>query len=413
MPSQEHGQPPEAATRPKLPLAGWDVVILVGGQGTRLREVVSDVPKPLVPVCGRPFLFYVLDALAIRGAQTVTLCVGHLAQKIVEAVGEEWLGLPVNYSQEDEPLGTAGALGKAWRKFQWQRVVVMNGDTWFEPPWRQMLDSLEQGPADGVVAATEVPDAGRYGLLRMDERRRITGFEEKREGAGAGWINAGIYAFKKSVLKLLPQGAGSLEKDVLPLLAAEGALFAAPGHGEFLDFGTPDDYQRAGGFIKRLGLEPHPMFPEIGPDRQMPLHTLVKPGAGVVIEDEQGRVLLDKRSDCGLWCIFGGGVDAGETAFECALRETEEETGLRVKPVRFVGVFSHPRWRTVKYPDRGDLRQLYDSVMLVRPCGRVPRVSSESFELAWFTWDDLPLAITRPAIQPLRAAALETQPVLW
>ena len=110
-----------------MPLSNIDVAILVGGLGTRLRGLVDNVPKPLAPVLGRPFLFYLLDMLALRGARSVTLCSGYMAGFVKEKTGTEWLGMPIHHSVENEPMGTAGALALA-RNYSFDTNAALSCD---------------------------------------------------------------------------------------------------------------------------------------------------------------------------------------------------------------------------------------------------------------------------------------------
>ena len=152
------------------PLSGIDVAILVGGLGTRLRGVVDDVPKPFAPVLGRSFVFYILDMLARHGARSVTLCSGYMADIVREKTGNEWHGIPVHHSVETEPLGTAGALANAKEFLKSRRVLVLNGDTWCEPDFKTLLES--GSPDDFLIVVVEVPDASRYGTLKIDPSGR-------------------------------------------------------------------------------------------------------------------------------------------------------------------------------------------------------------------------------------------------
>lgn len=140
------------------------------------------------------------------------------------------------------------------------------------------------------------------------------------------------------------------------------------------------------------------------PDFPNMTHAAVKLGTCIVIFDENRRVVLERRSDCGWWCLPGGRVDPGETVLVTALREAQEETGLRVEPISFLGLFSDPRSRTVRYPDNGDIRQLIDATILAKPIGGRLAASSESLDVRWFAPGELPLNTVPPVIEILRAA---------
>lgn len=382
----------------RLPLSGTDCAILVGGLGTRLHGVVDGLPKPLAPVLGRPFLFYLLDMLALRGARSVTLCSGHLAGAIQTATGTQWLGMPVHHSVESTPLQTAGALALAKPTLQSDRVLVFNGDTWFEPDFTRFFTAAED--SDCCIAAATVSDASRYGSMVWDPSGRLTSFLEKNPHRGACPINSGVYLLSREMLQSLPVEPRSLEREVLPGLAAGGRAKVHPSAGPFLDIGTPEDFAAAADFITRLGIAPHSMFPD------HPTWESARPKLGTctIIMDDSGRILMERRSDCGWWGLPGGQLDAGETLAEGAAREALEETGLQIEITGFLGVFSDPRRRTVRYPDNGDMRHLVDATVLARPRSGKLSPSHESRELGWFAPENLPLNTVPPAVEMLRAA---------
>ena len=237
-----------------LPLSGIDVAILVGGLGTRLRGVVDNVPKPLAPVLRRPFLFYLLDRLALRGARSVTLCSGYMADFVQEKTGSEWMGMPIHHSVEKEPMGTAGALALAKRFLESERILVMNGDTWFEPDFKAFAEAAEG--SEFCIAAAQVPDASRYGTLEWDADGRLISFKEKSDSPASGSINAGVYFVSQDLLASLRVEPLSLERAVLPTLVLERRVKVLPSDAQFLDIGIPSDYAAAGGFFERLGIAP-------------------------------------------------------------------------------------------------------------------------------------------------------------
>ena len=129
-----------------------------------------------------------------------------------------------------------------------------------------------------------------------------------------------------------------------------------------------------------------------------------KLGTCAVIFDDTGRVVLEKRSDCGWWCLPGGKLDAGEKLAQGAVREAREETGLDIEITGFLGTFSDPRRRTVRYPDNGDLRQLVDAAVLARPAGGTLAKSPESLDVRWFAPANIPLNTVPPVVEILRQA---------
>lgn len=219
-------------------LADVTAAVLVGGLGTRLRSVVTDRPKALAEVRGRPFLAYLLDQLADSGVRRVVLCTGYRGEQIRRTFGEGYGGLHLVYSQEPWPLGTGGALRRALPLFDADVVLVMNGDSYCEAALSGFWEGYRGRATTGALVLTRVWDASPYGrvVLRGD---RVVGFEEKRADGGPGWVNAGIYLLRRQVMETIaPAEMVSLEKEVLPGLVAQG-LYGHRSRGRFIDIGTP------------------------------------------------------------------------------------------------------------------------------------------------------------------------------
>ena len=221
-----------------------EVVILVGGLGTRLRSEVPDLPKPLAPVAGRPFLAHLLDRFAAAGLRRAILATGYRGGMIQDAIGTRWQDMDIVYSLETERLGTGGALKQALQFLQGDAAHVVNGDTWLDYDPRALERATrERGAAIGMALA-HVDDLSRFGSVAVEDGI-VKRFVEK--GAqGAGWINAGAYCFLADGLAALPQPAAfSLEEDVLVPMAAAGRVAAFRDTGAFVDIGVPEDYRRA------------------------------------------------------------------------------------------------------------------------------------------------------------------------
>jgi len=218
--------------------------------GTRLKTLSSafgDLPKPLMPIGGRPLLERQVEWLAGHRVHDIVLCVGHGAEQVRAALGEgERFGVRLHYSTEEEPLGTAGALRLARGHVRGPALVV-NGDT-LAPcdPWVVERTRWETG-ALGAIALFQVPDASARGRVERDGGGRITRFVEKDAAhRGPAWVNGGLYAFAPRAWQYIPaSGAASLEREVLPLLASERRLQGCETDGEFWDIGTPADWERA------------------------------------------------------------------------------------------------------------------------------------------------------------------------
>jgi NDP-sugar pyrophosphorylase family protein len=220
--------------------------VLAGGLGTRLRPRFGDLPKALVPLAGRPFLVHQLEWLAGHGVREVVVCAGHGADALRRALGDGAAqGVQLLWSIEETPLGTGGALRHA-AGFVAGPALVVNGDT-LAPcdPWALERARWERG-ALGAVALFEVADARARGRVERAADGAIARFVEKDERwTGPAWVNGGLYAFAAALWRRLPAGPSSLERDVLPALAAERRLAALALPGGFHDVGTPEGWALA------------------------------------------------------------------------------------------------------------------------------------------------------------------------
>lgn len=221
-------------------------ILLVGGKGTRLQAVVSSKPKPLALVGDIPFLELLVMQLRSQGVHRMIMSTGHLAEQIEETFGDggRW-NSDIRYSRESQPLGTAGAVKFAEGYLEeGSDFLVVNGDSFMEIDIPEFLRFHRQHGGVVSMAVRRVPDAARYGTVHVDASKRIIGFSEKTGNTSPGMINAGVYLFRRSVLKLIPEGPSSLEKDLFPKLHTQG-MYAFEQDGMFIDIGTPEDYARA------------------------------------------------------------------------------------------------------------------------------------------------------------------------
>lgn len=218
-----------------------EAIVLAGGLGTRLKSVSGDVPKPLVDVCGKPFLFHVLDNLAAQGFTRAILAVSYRADIFSEVLGEEYRGMAIAYSIEPEPLGTGGAVAQALELAREQSVFVLNGDTFAEFSASKMLKAHQSNQALVSMALAHVENAARYGRVTLSADGAVIDFEEKG-CEGPGLINAGVYLLARA-LPGLPSGKFSFETEFLQ--ARKSTIFGFVMDGYFIDIGIPDDYYRA------------------------------------------------------------------------------------------------------------------------------------------------------------------------
>ena len=224
-----------------------EAIILAGGKGTRLRSVVSELPKPMAPLdaAGTPFLTFLLGELKAQGVTRVVLSVGYKAECIVNYFGNEWQGVELVYAKEDEPLGTGGALKLALSFCKAANVFVFNGDTFFDVKLAEMEKFHLAEAADLTLAAKEMTDFDRYGTLALDGSR-VNAFKEKAP-CRRGFINGGIYLVRRELFNGFEEEKFSFEQDFLMPRVEEGniKLCAFKSEGYFIDIGIPEDYYRA------------------------------------------------------------------------------------------------------------------------------------------------------------------------
>ncbi len=221
-----------------------EAIILAGGLGTRLRDVLPDLPKPMAPVGGKPFLAILMDQLITAGFNSAVLAVGYKNEMIHDYFGDKYGTLGLTYSVESEPLGTGGAIRQALANTSTRQTFVLNGDTYLELDYKAMLEAHIKSMSTLTIAVRAVPDAKRYGALDIVDDC-ICGFFEKGR-LSAGMINAGVYIVTPDIFDLyrLPQ-VFSFENDLLGRHVRDIRPLAFQTEGSFLDIGVPEDYARA------------------------------------------------------------------------------------------------------------------------------------------------------------------------
>lgn len=223
----------------------FEAIILAGGLGTRLRGVVSNVPKPLAPVAGRPFLAWQLDYLISSGVSRFILSVGFRADLIEAYFGKAYRDREIVYAIESAPLGTGGAMQRALSFARSERVFAFNGDSLCDVDL-VVLRRLTQSRQGAIgMYIKHVDDAGRFGVIKFDEvTHEVLGFAEKSTPV-PGWINAGVYDLPRDVLEhACIELPFSFEREILQTFPSS-RLLAQPAGAFFIDIGVPDDYKRA------------------------------------------------------------------------------------------------------------------------------------------------------------------------
>jgi D-glycero-alpha-D-manno-heptose 1-phosphate guanylyltransferase len=234
-----------------------EAVILAGGLGTRLRAAVPDIPKPMAPVAGRPFLEHLLDCWIERGIRRFVLSVGYRHEAMRQHFGSAYRGVEVAYAVESQPSGTGGGLLLAAEQICREGFIVLNGDTLVDVELEGLCRAHLAHAVDLTVCTRRMSGSGRYTAVAVDERGFITGWNRPAGGKESVYVNAGVYLFSTRCLRQLQGFAGqrcSLEQDIIPHLIERGAkLLAWELQGDFLDIGVPEDYQRAAQFVLNLG----------------------------------------------------------------------------------------------------------------------------------------------------------------
>ncbi|MBP7528248.1 MAG: nucleotidyltransferase family protein [Syntrophorhabdaceae bacterium] len=217
-------------------------IILAGGMGTRLKGVVDDLPKPMAPVGRKPFLEYIIIALAAQGLREIILSVGYRKDVIRSHFedGTRW-GVNIFYSEEDTPLGTGGSVRQALMMSGESHSLILNGDTFNQLDFKEMERHHLSRDCLATIGLRHEDDAGRYGTVRLNEGFEITEFREKSPH-DSGYINCGAYIMDTTIVDHMPVGPFSLENDFFPGLIAHG-MSGFISHGFFIDIGIPSTYR--------------------------------------------------------------------------------------------------------------------------------------------------------------------------
>ncbi len=227
-----------------------EAIVLAGGLGTRLREVVKDVPKPMADVNGKPFLEYLLTFLVKQSIEKVILSVGYKYEVIKSYFGKSFLGMEIVYSVETEPLGTGGGIRKSLSFVESENAFVLNGDTLFNIDLKKFFLFHEEKNSVLSVALKPMKQFDRYGSVKLDNNKRIIGFEEKRYHE-SGLINGGIYLLNKDFFTAFDlKEKFSFEKEFLEKYYNLYAFYGLEFEEYFIDIGIPEDYKKCKKYLK-------------------------------------------------------------------------------------------------------------------------------------------------------------------
>ena len=224
---------------------GLETIILAGGLGTRLRSVVSDIPKCMAPVAGRPFLYHVIEHFRKNGIEKFIFSLGYMHEMITGWLKEQYPLLPMQFSIETEPLGTGGAVQMACKLTTEKNVLLINGDTLFSIELTKLMAFHEMCGADCTLSLKSMKHFDRYGVVELNGDQSIASFKEKQHFE-SGLINGGVYAL--NAVNFLEEGLPeifSFEKDYLEKYNTKRRIFGLEQDQYFIDIGIPEDFERA------------------------------------------------------------------------------------------------------------------------------------------------------------------------
>ncbi len=220
-------------------------ILLCGGLGTRLRSVVSDRPKPLADINGKPFMEYVIRELMKHGIDDIVFAAGYMGQMIEAYFGDgSAFGFHAHYAYEETQLGTGGALRNALPYVTESEVYALNADTFYRIDYGALRRLKKEKQLSMVLVTREVEDISRYGEVRS-EGGLVTGWNEKSPESRSGEINGGIYLLDRELISRIPEGKHSLENEQLPQWLMEGMeIGVMRNEGYFIDIGIPASYRQ-------------------------------------------------------------------------------------------------------------------------------------------------------------------------
>jgi len=233
----------------KISLSEATGVILAGGLGTRLRLSVTDRPKVMAEVKGRPFITYLLDQLYKAGITKIVISTGYMADFIERTLGNSYKGLDIVYSRENKPLGTGGALKLAGQYMNGGYALVMNGDSFIEYDVQRFFNWHVMKRASMSMVLAWVDNVNRFGSIKVNAEDDVNCFVEKGNISGSGLINAGVYLMKQEIVDTIPDETPfSLEKQFFPYLVGRG-LYGYQTSERFIDIGIPESFDKAQSFF--------------------------------------------------------------------------------------------------------------------------------------------------------------------
>ena len=321
-------------------------VVLVGGQGTRLRPITYDVPKAMVPLRNRPFVAYMVDFLRAGGLDGAVLSMGYLPDPIHDYISKRNLdGFSVDYAVEDRALGTAGGIKNAEKYLRGGPLVVVNGDVLTGSDLKRAIEFHEGSDALATITLTSVEDPTAYGLVEVDHDMLVRRFIEKPayDEVTTNLINAGIYVLEPEVLDMIPAGREvSIEREIFPKLQAKNQLRAHVSSAYWKDIGTPRSYLAAShdALSGAVVADGEFDYMEVAEDIRVGKNVKLLPPLSVAPECEiENLATIGGRTSLGRGCRIGEGavvegsilLDGAEVEAGAVVRGSIVGPGARVR----------------------------------------------------------------------------------
>lgn len=291
-----------------------DAVVLVGGQGTRLRPLTVSTPKPMLPTAGYPFLAHLLARIKAAGIEHVVMGTSYKAEVFEEYFGDgSEMGLEIEYVVEEEALGTGGAIRNVESRLRFDTAMIFNGDVLSGADLGGILQTHVDNEADVTLHLVRVPDPSQFGSVPTAADGRVEAFLEKTEAPPTDQINAGCYVFERDVIRSIPEGrVVSVERETFPGLLKSGArVFGHVDTTYWRDMGRPSDFVQGSSDLVR-GIAPSPL-----------------------LEGRTGESLIDDSAGVAGGAILVGGTSVGRGSTigaGCRLDDCVVFDGVTIEP---------------------------------------------------------------------------------
>ncbi|MFH2021357.1 MAG: nucleotidyltransferase family protein [archaeon] len=228
-----------------MELSNTKAILLLGGKGTRIQSITNGMPKAMLKIQGKTTPEYLIQLFKKYGITNLIFSVGYKAKVIKDYYGDgSRFGVAITYVEEDEPLGSAGAIKLASKHIK-NTFFVTNGDELKVIDLKDMMEYHNTNKGIITVALTEVVDPSHYGVARLDGNRILEFVEKPKTNASSNFVNSGLSIWEPAVIRMIPDGFCMYEKELFPRLASEGKLVGYKFSGQWFDTGTPERYERA------------------------------------------------------------------------------------------------------------------------------------------------------------------------